>query len=130
MDATYELYAIRYAHLARTARHNFIDGDPHDGPRPLDTYVWAIVGGGRTGVLNTRFEAALAALLGRALVRQVGEGLQAVGIDAAAVRDVILSYMHYAHAGNHALLPAARYHLQDDEMAYCTGRSMCHGLLR
>jgi glyoxylase-like metal-dependent hydrolase (beta-lactamase superfamily II) len=34
--------------------------------------------------------------------------------------------MHYDHAGNHDLFPAATYHVQDMELAYCTGRCMCH----
>jgi glyoxylase-like metal-dependent hydrolase (beta-lactamase superfamily II) len=130
MDASYEIYAIRYAHLERTARHNFIDGDPHDGPMPLDYYVWAIKGGDRHWVLDTGFDAAMAAQRRRQLVRPVGEGLRLVGIDPAAVRDVIISHMHYDHAGNHELFPAARYHLQDAEMGFCTGRDMCHALVR
>ncbi len=40
----YELYAVRYAHHDRRASENFIGGDPHDGPMPLDYFVWAIVG--------------------------------------------------------------------------------------
>jgi glyoxylase-like metal-dependent hydrolase (beta-lactamase superfamily II) len=130
MDNTYQIYAIRYAHLDRTARHNFIDGDPHDGPMPLDYYVWAIVGGGRNWVLDTGFDAAMAAQRKRQLVRPVGEGLKAIGIDPATVQDVIISHMHYDHAGNHELFPMARYHLQDEEMSFCTGRAMCHGLMR
>ena len=46
------------------------------------------------------------------------------------MRDVILSHMHYDHCGNYDLFPQARYHLQDIEMAYCTGRCMCHAGLR
>jgi glyoxylase-like metal-dependent hydrolase (beta-lactamase superfamily II) len=130
MLRAYEIYAIRYAHLERTARHNFLDGDPHDGPMPLDYYVWAIVGGGRQWVLDTGFDATRAAQRRRQLVRPVGEGLKAIGIDPAAVQDVIISHMHYDHAGNHDLFPAARYHLQDEEMAFCTGRAMCHGMMR
>ena len=38
--------------------------------------------------------------------------------------------MHYDHCGNYDLFPQARYHLQDIEMAYCTGRCMCHAGLR
>jgi glyoxylase-like metal-dependent hydrolase (beta-lactamase superfamily II) len=34
--------------------------------------------------------------------------------------------MHYDHAGNVALFPHARFHLQDAEMAYCTSRAMTH----
>ena len=32
----YEVYAIKYAHHERNAGENFIGGDPHDGPMPLD----------------------------------------------------------------------------------------------
>jgi glyoxylase-like metal-dependent hydrolase (beta-lactamase superfamily II) len=130
----YEIYAIRYGHLERTARHNFIGGDAHDGPMPLDYYVWAIVpadgGTGGPWVLDTGYDAATGSARGRELVRPVEAGLAAIGIQAAAVRDVIVSHMHYDHVGNHELFPAARYHLQDDEMAFCTGRAMCHALMR
>ena len=38
--------------------------------------------------------------------------------------------MHYDHAGNNDLFPNATFHLQDREMAFCTGRCMCHRDLR
>ena len=38
----YEIYAIKYAHSERRTGENFIGGDPHDGPMPLDYFVWAI----------------------------------------------------------------------------------------
>ena len=51
MDAhlpEYELYAIRYAERdARRADH-FIGGDPHDGPMPMDYFVWVAVAPHRT----------------------------------------------------------------------------------
>jgi glyoxylase-like metal-dependent hydrolase (beta-lactamase superfamily II) len=130
MTASYEIYAIRYGHLDRTARHNFIDGDVHDGPMPLDYFVWAIRGEGHTFIMDTGFDAAMGRARGRALLRPVGEGLAAIGIESASVRDVIISHMHYDHSGNHDLFPAARYHLQSDEMAFCTGSAMCHPLMR
>ncbi len=67
-----------------------------------------------------------AAARGRTLIRPVGDGLAAIGLDPATVLDVIITYMHYDHAGNVALFPGARFHLQDAEMAYCTGRAMAH----
>jgi len=126
MTAVYEIYAVRYAHLERTARHNFVGGDEHDGPMPLDYYVWAIVGEGRTIVLDTGFDAAMARRRGREIVRPVGEGLKSIGIVPETVEQVVISHMHYDHAGNHELFARARYHLQDAEMAYCSGRCMCH----
>jgi glyoxylase-like metal-dependent hydrolase (beta-lactamase superfamily II) len=38
--------------------------------------------------------------------------------------------MHWDHAGNYDLFPNARYHIQDTEMAYASGRCMCHKMLR
>jgi hypothetical protein len=56
MDAhlpEYELYAIRYAERdARRADH-FIGGDPHDGPMPMDYFVWAAIGKERSFVIDT-----------------------------------------------------------------------------
>jgi len=48
----YEVYAIKYAHHARRASENFIGGDPHDGPMPLDFFVWLIRGDGREIVVG------------------------------------------------------------------------------
>ncbi|MCI0755022.1 N-acyl homoserine lactonase family protein [Teichococcus vastitatis] len=130
-EATYEIHAVRYARHDRPAHENFIGGDPHDNaPMPLDYFVWAIRGGGRTFVLDTGFDAEVARRRGRQLLRSPAEGLATIGVDAASVPDVILSHMHYDHAGNHSMFPAACYHVQDREMAYCTGRCMCHGILR
>jgi glyoxylase-like metal-dependent hydrolase (beta-lactamase superfamily II) len=126
----YEVYAIRYARHERRASENFIGGDPHDGPMPLDYFVWAIVGNGKSYVLDTGFDAAMARKRGRQHLRSPGEGLKAIGIDPATVEDVFISHMHYDHAGNHDLFPKARYHIQDKEMQYCTGRCMCHRTIR
>ena len=45
-------------------------------------------------------------------------------IDVNAVEDVILTHLHYDHAGNFDRFPNARFHLQEREMAYATGRYM------
>ena len=119
---TYEIYAVRYAHHHRLARESFLGGDPHDeSPMPLDYSVWAIVGENRTFILDTGFDEAMAKKRGREFLTPPREGLLAIGIDAAKVEDVVISHMHYDHAGNHDLFPAARYHLQGEEMAFCTG---------
>lgn len=126
---TYQVYAIKYGHHDRRSSANFIGGDSHDVPMPLDYFVWAVVGEKRTFIVDTGFDAEMGKQRGRALTRPVEEGLQAIGIRPDSVEDVILTHMHYDHAGNRGLFPKARYHVQDREMAYCTGRCMCHPAL-
>ena len=127
----YEVYSIRYARNdGRMRPQNFLDGDSHISPMPMSFYVWAIIGNGRTFVFDTGFDAAAAHHRGRTVDRTVDAGLKAVGVEAAAVEDVIISHMHWDHAGNHDMFPRASYHLQDTEMAYCTGRCMCHDALK
>ncbi|WEX08062.1 N-acyl homoserine lactonase family protein [Chelativorans sp. AA-79] len=127
----YEVFAVRYAHnpAARSA-HNFVGGDPHDVPMPLDYFVWAIRGNGRTFIVDTGFDEAMARKRQRDFLRSPGEGLKAIGINPDSIEDVILTHMHYDHCGNYNLFPNAKYHLQDIEMAYCTGRCMCHSALK
>lgn len=130
MADTYELYAIRYGHHDRNAAANFIGGDPHDLPMPLDYFVWVIAGAQRVFLFDTGYDQRVADLRGRQLLRPVAEGLKLIGIAADGIEDVILSHLHFDHCGNHDLFPNARYHVQDAEVAYCTGRCMCHPYLR
>ena len=59
-QSPYEVYAVRYAHNPNARRaNNFIGGDPHDGPMPLDYFVWAIKGPAGTFVFDTGFDAAM-----------------------------------------------------------------------
>ena len=130
VEPVYEIYAVRYAHHNRRASENFIGGDPHDLPQPLDFFVWAIVGSGSCIIVDTGFDEAMGKKRSRTIVKPVGEGLKAIGIDADSVENVIVTHLHYDHCGNHELFPRARYHLQDCEMDYATGRCMCHSQLR
>jgi glyoxylase-like metal-dependent hydrolase (beta-lactamase superfamily II) len=113
------------------ARENFLTGDPHDSsPMPLDYFVWALVSPGRQIVVDTGFDEAMARQRGRQHLKSPGAGLRAVGVDPATVQDVLITHMHYDHSGNHDLFPAARYHIQDREMNFATGRQMTHPVMR
>lgn len=126
---SYEVRAIRYARHMRRSPENFIGGDIHDTEMPLNYYVWVISNAERSIVVDTGFNEAMAAKRGREIVKPVGAGLAALGLQADTVDDVIVTHMHYDHAGNLPLFPRARFHLQDQEMAFATGRCMCHSLL-
>src|SRR5207237_3353918 len=104
---TYEVYALKYAHHARRASENFIGGDPHDGPMPLDYFVWLVRGDGVELVVDTGFSAAMARKRGRDHLRCPTEALRLLDVDAARVKDVVISHLHYDHVGNFELFPAA-----------------------
>ena len=127
---TYEVYAVRYAHHPRKANENFLGGDEHDGPMPIDFFVWAIVGDQQTFVVDTGFDREMARKRKRQLFRTPAEGLKMIGVEPDSVRDVIVTHMHYDHAGCLDQFPNARYHLQDREMHYCTGRCMGNAVTR
>jgi len=125
----YQIHAVRYARVDRRSSDNFLGGDPHDHPMPLDYYVWAIIGESRTFVVDTGFDAVVGARRKREILTPVQDGLAAIGIAHEHVFDVLVTHLHYDHAGNTALFPNARFHVQDGEMAFATGRCMCHTLI-
>ena len=57
----YELYAIRYAERDARRSDHFIGGDPHDGPMPMDYFIWAAIGSVHSFVIDTGFTVEVAA---------------------------------------------------------------------
>lgn len=124
---TYEVYAVKYATMQdRWRRDNFIFADSHDVAMPIDYFVWAIVNAERTIVVDTGFDHAEGDKRGRQVLRLPREGLAMLDIDAAAVKDVIITHLHYDHAGTLDDFPGARFHINDLEMSATTGRLMSH----
>ena len=127
---TYGVFAIKYAHRDAKRTNHFLGGDPHDGPMPMDYFVWLVRNDQRTFVFDVGFNAEVAARRKRIHLRSPAAGLAKLGVDASAVKDVVVSHMHYDHIGTFGDFAQARFHLQDDEMAFVTGRHMCHAHFR
>ncbi len=122
----FEIYAVKYAHNAnRTRNGNMLYMDEHDVPMPLDYFVWVIRNEKRTYIVDTGFGEVASKKRATPLLRTPAEGLALMGIDSAEVENVIISHMHYDHAGGVADFPKATFILQDTEMSYATGRCMC-----
>ena len=121
----YEVYALRYATRDGRRRDHFIGGDPHDGPMPMDYFVWVAVGAGRTIVIDTGFTEEVSRRRGgRTYLRCPVQALAQLDVLPESVGDVILTHLHYDHAGNFDRFPNARFHLQEAELNYATGRYM------
>ena len=141
--APYEVYAIRYGRNLNKTRDNFLF-DPKKRPfeqhsddrndfhdqMPLDYFVWAIIGNGRTVIVDLGFEHEGAKRRGRKIIQTPSAALSMLDIDAASVEDVIVTHLHYDHAGDLASFPNARLYIQESEMAYATGPYMAYKSLR
>ena len=135
----YEVHAIKYAHLPRKAWEVQITPDPHDADFPMDYFVWVAIPldaegkreiGGKPIVIDTGFNAAVGKKRGREVKRNPADLLGDFGIDAREVEDVIITHLHYDHVGNWDKFPKARFHLQDKEMQFATGRCICQPAFR
>ncbi|HYC44525.1 MAG TPA: N-acyl homoserine lactonase family protein [Burkholderiales bacterium] len=122
----YEVFAIRYARRDARRHEHFVGGDPHDAPMNMDYFVWLIRNADRTIVIDTGFTAEVAAKRKREYIRTPKAGLALMGVKADEVREVVITHMHYDHVGTFFDFPAATFHIQDEEMAFATGRLMRH----
>jgi glyoxylase-like metal-dependent hydrolase (beta-lactamase superfamily II) len=122
--ANFEVYAVKYATRdARSVDHFYGHGfDIHDRAMPMDYFVWAAVSEQHVVVMDAGFNAEVAAQRGRTHLRCPTEGLKELGIDCATVPYVIVTHLHYDHVGNLEKFPAATFVVQDEEMAFWTGR--------
>lgn len=123
-DDAYELFAIRYAERPAMRRDHFIGGDPHDAPMPMDYFVWVARNAQRTVLIDTGFNATVAAKRQRRHLRCPIETLKLLDIEPASVSHVVVTHLHYDHIGNFDLLPQARFHVQEAEMHFVAGRHM------
>lgn len=126
----YEVFAIRYAWVDKQRGTNFVSCDHYDRNMPMDYFVWLIRNGERLILVDTGFNEAAAHQRKRNFLRSPIAGLALFGIRPEQVTEVILTHLHYDHAGNIDLLPNARLHVQEKEMQYATGKYMSYHALR
>jgi glyoxylase-like metal-dependent hydrolase (beta-lactamase superfamily II) len=126
MSQQWEILAVKYGrHANRTRADAFLHPDDHAAPYPLDYFVFVVRNQSRTILIDTGFDRAEAAKRGRIIDAEPREVLKQIGIDADAIPDVVVTHLHYDHAGTLDQFPGAKFHIQEAEMAYATGRCMC-----
>lgn len=126
MSDLFELFAIRLGRVDRPARDNFLNGPAREGMMQLDFDMWLARNGERAVVIDTGFSPEAGLHRGRTLERSPEEALLLLGVDPRAVTDIVLTHMHYDHAGNLDQFPAARIWVQQAEVAYVSSDAMRH----
>ena len=78
---TYEILALKYGEFASRRRfESFIAADDHDGPHPIDYFVWVIRNANRTIVVDCGFDEAEGAKRGRKIARTPAAALEMIGV--------------------------------------------------
>jgi glyoxylase-like metal-dependent hydrolase (beta-lactamase superfamily II) len=127
---TWEAYAMRYATVNRRRQENFIAYDAHDEAMHIDYFVWFLKSGDETILVDTGFNAEAATQRGRTHLRCPIASLRAAGVTLDDIRETVITHAHYDHAGNTKLLKRTRFHLQEREMVFATGKEMRHPYCR
>ncbi len=122
----HQVFAIRFATVERKAVDNFLLRDGHDGVMPLDFFVWLVRGPHGDILVDTGFSEASSIARKRNFIMHPVDAIQAMGLAPADVKHIVLTHLHYDHAGNTDAFTNARIHIQEREMHYATGRYMCH----
>jgi glyoxylase-like metal-dependent hydrolase (beta-lactamase superfamily II) len=130
MDA-WQVHAIKYADRDAQRRcDSFMFDDNHEAPHPMDYYMWLLRRGDQAILVDTGYGDAEATARGRPIRLNPVAALAPFGLRPTDITDVIVTHLHYDHAGGLHLFPNAQLHMQAAEMAYATGPCMCHDTLR
>ena len=127
----WEVHAVKYADRnARTRADSFIFDDNHDTPHAMDYFMWVLRRGEEVILVDTGYDDAEAADRDRPIRMNPHEALAPLGLNAEDITTLIVTHLHYDHAGGLHLFPNATLHMQAAEMAFATGPCMCHDVLR
>jgi len=72
-------------------------------------------------VIDTGYTQEHATRLGRTFICNPVDMLHEIGIDPESATDVVLTHLHYDHAGNIGRFPAATFHFHKAELPFTTG---------
>jgi len=129
-DDIYHVFQVTYAHIPRQRHENFLFRDIHDAPMPLHFNFWIVHNRHRTFVVDTGVNARAEKERNRPLLFDPVDALRRLGVDPDLIEDVFVTHLHYDHAGNLDRFARARFHIQDAEVAFATGRCMCERHMR
>ncbi len=128
---TYEVFALEYGRMDRSSRDFYLfSPDPHEAPRTIAYYLWVIRNENRTVVVDLGFDKRSGSDRGRVMLREPMDALASIGVKPEDVETVIITHMHYDHAGHAPQFPNATFVLQEKEVEWCTGKYMGYPPLR
>lgn len=125
-EPNYEVYALCYSRRpGEKASHFFqygiYDEDDATQPSGLDYFFWVVRDDDRTVLVDCGFSAEQAAARGRTQDRDPLEMLGRIDVSAEDVDHVVVSHLHYDHAGNIGRFPNATFSIAREELDFWSG---------
>ena len=127
----YEIFALKYAERNdRTRANSFIFDDDHSSPHPMDYFVWVVRNRYRVFLVDTGYDHKEGARRDRPVLDEPAAMLKRLDLQPTDISDVIVTHLHYDHAGSLEHFENARLHMQEAELGYAVSSCMCHDALR
>lgn len=131
MSDTWEIFALKYAErTGRTRNESFLFDDNHNAPHDMDYFIWLLKNGSQTILIDTGYDRREGLARQRPVTEEPADLLKRFGVQPDTIDTVIITHLHYDHAGSLTSFQNANFHLQEQEMSYATGPCMCHDVLR
>jgi len=127
----WQVLALRYAENAdRRRADSFLMAARPGEPHPMDFYFWVLRRGTEVIVVDTGMTGAEGQVRNRPILEEPAGMLARIGIAAEEVQTLVLTHLHFDHAGSLGSFPNAQVHLQASELAFATGPMMVNPTLR
>jgi glyoxylase-like metal-dependent hydrolase (beta-lactamase superfamily II) len=122
-QTAYEVYALSYGVLPALPVADLVAGADKTRKMDLQMMIWLLKGpGGKNVLVDTGFyHDKFVKEMGIQHFVKPSETLSKIGLSPGDVTDVIISHMHWDHAGGMDLFPNAKIWIQKDEYVYYTG---------
>ena len=121
----YEVYAVRFATLANFPVSSLVAGADRSRRMDIAMMIWVLKGvDGRIAIVDSGFhrEQYFTQFTVKDYIKP-SEAIAPLGIKPDDVTDLLLTHMHWDHAGGIDLFPKARVWVQKDEYDYYTGEA-------
>ena len=113
--AEYEIYALKFAGPVTSSGALIMWVKNWETVEKRNYYIWCIRGNGESVIVDTGVPPQLAKEKNLAGYVNPVEVLSRIDVKADEIKHVILTHIHWDHAGGVSLFPKATFYMQDEE---------------
>jgi glyoxylase-like metal-dependent hydrolase (beta-lactamase superfamily II) len=122
----YQVFAIKYAGPVRKSGSHLRWQKDWDKEATGNYYIWLVKNGQRTVVIDTGCTPETAREKALSFYMCPSRLLPSAGVDPKEIEYVILTHLHWDHAGGAIFFPHANFFLHEKEYSFWTGNGICN----